>query len=99
MANKLKAGTKDPTLASPYTSSMAQAMEDAFLKEWEHIMGSGSPELNDQVRLLFIAVAQGVVRHLVDNKQAFKIDIPSSISGTSAEVSVTRIDTEGLLYS
>lgn len=99
MANKLKAGTKKSAHPSQYSGSMAHAMEKAFMEEWKHIMGSGNPELNDQVRLLFIAVAQGVVRHLVDNKRAFKIDIPSGVSGTSSEVSVKRIDTEGLLHS
>ncbi len=98
MAHKLKAGTKNSTQPIQYSGSMAHAMEKAFMEEWEHIMGSGKPEMNDQVRLLFIAVAQGVIRHLVDNKRAFKIDIPSSTSGTSSEVSVKRIDTEGLLY-
>jgi hypothetical protein len=64
-----------PGTINDYDSSMAQAMEEAFLAEWKNAMGDADlPEPNNQMRLMFVAVAQGVVRHLHENPDAFRID-------------------------
>lgn len=84
----LKAGIR-----ADYTNSMAQAMEKAFLDEWPKIMDSDEPkpEMTDQMRLLFIAVAQGVVRHLVNNPDSFKVLFPGG--GLTATVDIEHSST------
>lgn len=91
----LKAGSKTETTpgVDPYADSMAQAIENAFLKEWPVIMGKEkpAPEGNDQMRLMFIAIAQGVVRHLLDNESAI------TVNTRDGSVAV-QITTTGNLY-
>ena len=89
----LNAGTRTRLTpgADQFSDSMAEAMETAFMKEWPVIMHSEAPKTNDQLRLIFIAVAQGIVRYLKDNADAFNI----VLNGTEATVS---IDTTGTLY-
>ena len=91
----LIAGSKTVTTAGvdPYANSMAQAIENAFLKEWPVIMGNEkpAPEGNDQMRLMFIAIAQGVVRHLLDNEAAITVN-------TGSGPVAVQITTDGNLY-
>lgn len=102
--NYLKAGTQDPTPLpnpdqgiDPYIKSMADDMEVAFKKEWKHIMGGDqSPKVDKQLQLMFIAVAQGVVRHLIDNKSAFEVNINSGDSAGTYPLS--KIRKKGKLY-
>lgn len=62
----LKAGT-----IGDFSDSMAEVIENAFLEEWPEAMGGADkPETNPQMRLLFVAVAQGVVRYLTDHAEA-----------------------------
>jgi hypothetical protein len=69
MPVNLKAGTK-----ADYDASMASAMEKAFLDEWDTFMpGADAPAMSDQMRLMFVAIAQGVVNHLKANHDAFKV--------------------------
>jgi hypothetical protein len=64
-----------------YANSMAKAMEAAFLAEWPHAMGNQpAPEVNDQMRLMFTAIAKGVVNHLINNDSAFVV---STVNGNS----------------
>lgn len=73
MANdKLKAG-----LISDLNNSMAKEMEEAFKKYWKSAMGEDSeaPPITNHMRLLFVAIAQGVVQHLTKNAKAFKITV------------------------
>lgn len=79
--------------SAAYTGSMADEMEKAFIEEWPSIMGAGSPVIDDQVRLLFIAVAKGVVRHLNKNPTAFKVNV-SKIQNNSSIVDLISIDKE-----
>ena len=72
----LRAGTKS-SATDEYTNSMAEAMEKAFLKEWPAIMGSDPPKTDNQVRLLFIAIAQGVIRHLKNNENSITVTVPT----------------------
>lgn len=72
MATELKAGSQKNT--SLYGSSMALAMEQAFIKEWPAVMKTDSPEINSHLKLMFVAIAQGVIKHLEENKNAFIIE-------------------------
>jgi hypothetical protein len=87
----LKAGTKSkaPTgIADQYAGSMAEAMEHAFRQEWPVIMGSDAPPANDHMRLLFIAIAQGVVQHLKANEDSITIDVPVN-GGNDIDVDIS----------
>jgi len=88
----LKAGVQ-----ADYANSMAAAMEKAFMEEWPKAMKDQPlPQSNDQMRLLFIAIAQGVVRHLVDHPEAIAVTIAESNLHTH-NASVDVIST-GTLY-
>ena len=77
MPPNLKAGSK-----TDYAASMASAMEDAFMNEWHNFMnGADAPAMNDQMRLMFVAIAQGVVNHLKANHDAFKVTTTQTSSG------------------
>jgi hypothetical protein len=82
MPSNLKAGSK-----TDYTASMASAMEAAFMNEWSNFMqGADAPAMNDQMRLMFVAIAQGVVNHLKANPVAFQVTVTDpewgNITGT-----------------
>ena len=83
----LKAGTLDTT---EFGNSMAAAIEHAFEKVWKDRYGTNLPdETRDDRRLLFVAIAQGVVKHLKDNAgSAFDVD-----------VTVEQVDSTNLVQS
>lgn len=87
----IRAGTKS-SATDEYTNSMAEAMEKAFLNEWPGIMGSDPPKTDNQVRLLFIAIAQGVIRHLKNNESSITVNVPT------IGVVASTITTDGTLY-
>ena len=75
----LKSGSirlaNDASRAGEWAASMSKAIEDAFLDEWPEAMdGAAKPEMNDQLRLMFVAVAKGVIKHLTENGSAFLVD-------------------------
>ena len=77
MPSNLKAGSKEA-----YAESMASAMEDAFMKEWGNFMKEADPpKMNDQMRLMFVAIAQGVVNHLKANHDAFEVTAKQTSPG------------------
>jgi hypothetical protein len=77
MPSNLKAGSK-----TDYTASMASAMEAAFMNEWSNFMqGADAPAMNDQMRLMFVAIAQGVVNHLKANHDAFEVTATQTSPG------------------
>ena len=85
----LNPGTKIPRAdgTDGYVNSMAQAMEEAFKQEWPYVMkGADTPAANDQMRLMFIAVARGVVKHLKDNHESFKVTVASNGIGDVSSV-------------
>lgn len=95
----LRAGTlgKDPTAKNGYAKSMAQAIENAFKKEWGYAMsGMALPAPSPEMQLLFAAVAQGVVRYLQKNANAFEIKVPVP-GGPPVKAKVT-ITTKGVLH-
>ncbi len=68
--------TRGNKFKTTYKDSMAEAMEKAFIKEWPKIIEDQPvPAPSDQMRLLFIAIAQGVVWHLKKKPGSFKITI------------------------
>ncbi len=54
-----------------YSGSMAELMESVFKEQ----LAKGQPKPSEQMKVLFIAVAEGVVRHLVAHPEAFVITV------------------------
>lgn len=89
----LKAGSYNDPL-----NSMAQAMEDAFQDEWQAAKGKALPDSGeDDRRILFAAIAQGVLNHLKAHiNEALLIDVETEqnssnqISSSGSSVSVTQ---------
>jgi hypothetical protein len=69
-----------PGTISDFNNSMAQDIETAFLANWPLVMGKleeggpAIPESNNQMKLMFIAIATGVIEHLKKNPTAFVVD-------------------------
>jgi hypothetical protein len=80
-----------PGTIPDYENSMAKSMEDAFLAEWKNAMGDADPPVpNNQMRLMFVAIARGVVKHLHENPGAFRID--NFIDGFHLQTGLKAID-------
>ena len=89
----LKAGT-----VADIAGSMALAMENAMEALWQAEKGEPLPEAgSEDRRLLFAAIAQGVVRHLADNPDAFDVEVDTGTTTYSGEV--VQVQTTGTLYS
>lgn len=74
----LKAGS-----VSDFENSMASAMADAFAREWRVAMNNQPfPGMNSQTKLIFAAVAQGVVNYLKANHDAFKVEVTGPVAGS-----------------
>ena len=72
--------------------NMAKAMEAALAAEWPIIMdGQPAPALNDQMHLMFIAIAKGVVSHLKSNPDAFKVTVKQVGTGNNYTGNVSGI--------
>ena len=76
---------------------MADAMMEAFKKEYPNFIGGPAPDDTKQMKLLFVAVAQGMVRHLVANKDAFRINVQNN-SSHAHNANISNIETTGTLY-
>ena len=68
----LKAGSVEH-----FEDSMAEAMETAFKSEWQSVKGTALRALGEEDRkILFAAIAQGVVNHLKQRaRDAFIIEV------------------------
>ncbi len=96
----IKAGT-----VADFTGSMAEAMENALRIEWVKVKGIAFPEVNeDDRRLMFVSIAQGVVRYLKDHAAEFMpiaVDVTQDAdnnvgsSGTTDTGSVSTTPTGG----
>lgn len=65
MANPLKAGTVDD-----FASSLASYIDTAMQNEWQAVKGEALPTGDqgaDDRKILFAAIAQGVMKFLADN--------------------------------
>ena len=90
----LDSGTKAPA-ASSYSGSMTDAMEKAFKEEWPYVMGDADlPASNEQLNLMFRAVAQGVIRHLKQNCTSMKVTVSIDIGDESYSGTGTVTDIE-----
>lgn len=82
MSHRLKAGglgSATHTGTPPeFSDSMAQMMEDAMndllVAEGRDPLSTGNTTTTRDRRLLFVAIARGVVRHLLENPDAFDVE-------------------------
>ena len=82
----LKAGTVDD-----FTSSMAESMELALAQEYQKLKNEALPDMGrEDRRMLFAAIAQGVVRHLKDNLMAFSIEVETTQVTGEADAPLMR---------
>ncbi len=66
--------TLKPGHVADFTDSMAEAMDEAFRDEWQVAIGTPLLETGARERkVLFSAIALGVVRHLKKNSEALKV--------------------------
>jgi hypothetical protein len=73
-----------------FTGSMAEAIENAFNKAWPDAMGGQPPpQTNNQARLLYVAIAQGVCQYLAEHPEAFVLS--TTFDGTNYQTQVTSI--------
>jgi hypothetical protein len=74
MANTLKRGGVDPT---SFANSMAEAMEvalnDLLSDQGKPTVPTDDSDETRDRRILFVAIARGVIDHLVANEDAFTI--------------------------
>lgn len=67
----LKAGTFDDL-----SGSMAELMEQVFRDTLPRVISDADPDRGERERrVLFVAVAQGVVGHLRDHPNSFKVEV------------------------
>lgn len=85
----LKPGSN--SASASFAGSMASAMEQAFNEEWPYVMKDAAvPPSSEQMKLLFTAIAKGVVRHLQANANSFKVTVSNGIETHTG--TVTSID-------
>ncbi len=90
----LNSGTKAPGSAT-YSGSMADAMEKAFKEEWPYVMDDADlPASNEQLNLMFRAVAQGVIRHLKQNCTSLKVTVSIDVGSSNYTGTGTVTDIE-----
>jgi hypothetical protein len=79
---------------SAFTGSLAEAIENAMKAEWQQVKGVPMPDTNpDERRILFVAIAQGVLGYL----NAHPDDVLNTIevdtgAGTSDTVTIKSVD-------
>ena len=102
MGNKLKAGglgTSIPDgggegIPPEFAGSLAKAMEDALnqlLQEEDkpQVPTENTTETRDR-RIMFIAIARGIVEHLTDNEAAFTIHRDDDTLRTNHNVKIAK---------
>ena len=75
-----------------FSGSMAEAIENAFIKAWPDAMGGPPPpppQSNNQMRLMYVAIAQGVCQYLAAHPEAFVLT--TTFDGTNYHTTVTSI--------
>ena len=71
-----------------YSGSMAELMENIFNEQ----IAAGKPKSSEQMKVLFIAVAEGVVRHLVAHPEAFVVTVSHDDNRHKATVKIRSTD-------
>lgn len=91
---ELKPGTLRP---DDLSRSMAQAMKEAWQFYWPRVMPQRSdPLYGPFLDVLFVAIAQGVCRHLRENPTAFNVEVDAPSGGGRADGEVVNIETTGV---
>jgi hypothetical protein len=96
MPDALKPGQMGPPTGSDtpaeFADSMAAHIEAAFS---DLLQDAGLPPLADDNskesrdrRRLFVAIARGIVRHLVEHQDAFTIHVPHDTSGVTVHPTI-----------
>ncbi|GGX79759.1 hypothetical protein GCM10007160_03950 [Litchfieldella qijiaojingensis] len=84
----IKAGT-----VNDFEDSMAEAMENALAEEYQILKGEALPDMGQEDRrMLLSAIAQGVVRYLKDNLDAFELS--SEVTQVTGEPDAPLIRSE-----
>jgi hypothetical protein len=86
----MKAGT-----VSSFPNSLAEAMENAMKQEWQAVKGVPLPEQGEEDRrLLFAAIAQGIFVYLKANEDELinNITLLDPGSGSDKRYNVTQLE-------
>ena len=86
----LKAGT-----VASFSNSLAEAMDNAMKQEWQAVKGVPLPSAGqDDRRLLFAAIAQGIFVYLKANEDDFmdKLTLRDTGLGSDKEYEVTQLE-------
>lgn len=80
-----------PGTLEDINGSMAEAMEQVFRDKLPSVVADADPTKGEKERrLLFVAIAQGVVQHLQEHHDAFKVRVTLP-GGVTADGQVTEI--------
>jgi len=76
----MKAGT-----VTDFANSLAEAMDKALATEYLAVKGEPLPDMGEEDRrLMFVAIAQGLLRYLKDNSDAFELAVQTEqVTGES----------------
>lgn len=71
---------------------MAQDIENAYKSEWKSNMGENvnEPEINDHFRLLCVAIAQGVIKHICDQHEAFSVTVNVGENNITYKINIAQ---------
>jgi len=65
-----------PGTVADFSNSMAAAMENALATEYQELKGQALPDMGEEDRrMLLVAIAQGVTKHLIDNLASIQITV------------------------
>jgi hypothetical protein len=90
-----------PGTVADFNHSMAEAMENALRQEYVALKEVPMPDMAAEDRhMLFVAIAQGIVRYLTDNLDAIEVNVTTTqddpmIRSENATIEVTQVDDEG----
>lgn len=88
MADKLKPGGQAPNFAGSMAAAMEAALNVLLAAEGRPtVPDDDSAETRDR-RILFLAIAQGIVNHLVANEDAFVIENDSGVRLSGHNMSI-----------
>lgn len=78
-----------PGRVTDFTASMAEAMDKAFLQEWQTVKGTALSSLGEEDRrILLVAIAQGVVAHLQKYVEAIDVNVTNHDRGSGTAVEI-----------
>jgi hypothetical protein len=88
LGSQAHAGTP-PEFANSMAQQIEQALNDLLVAEGRNPMSTANSTATRDRRMLFVAIARGVVNHLVDNADAFRIE-----ANDGTPIANRRIDIE-----